>query len=83
MLLFVMAPVTASRIWAAVKLLLGVSLATASAAAVWASARVCSAGMVSSMVTVAVLSPAVPAASVSLMVPVMLPSTPAVALVLA
>jgi len=83
MSLFVIAPVTASRIWGAVKLLLGVSFATASSAAIWASSTVCKAGMVRLMVTSAVLLPAVPVVSVSLITPVMLPSVPAMALVLA
>jgi len=75
MLLFVMAFATASRIWSAVKLLLGLSAATAASAAVLASASVCctGAGMVRSTVTTAVLPPTVPPASVRVMAPVIFP----------
>jgi len=83
MLLLFIAPVTAARIWSAVRLLLGMSFATAAAAAVLASARFCSGCMVRLMSMEAVLLPAVPAESVNLIVPVMLPAVPTVASFLA
>jgi len=82
MLLLLIASSTAVRIWAAVRLLLGLRSATAFSAASWASSRFCRAGMVRVMFTAAVLSPTVPASSARRMAPVILPAVPTVASVL-